>query len=113
MRRPPVSRGARPVSSGGAPLSAFSDRLRRYEDERYRRIAEAASPVAPYPAGFRAEDVLGLSAAHGFLPLAEAAEAMSVPEAEVVEMVRRGLLESAGDLVRPALVSVLAVREVS
>lgn len=65
--------------------------------------------------GFCAQDVLNLPGARGYLPLADAAEQMGLSEDETVERVGRGLLEAldAGGalLVRPAIVSTLAVTE--
>jgi hypothetical protein len=45
------------------------------------------------------------------MPVAQAAKVMNVEPEEIVAMVQRGLLEAHGNLVRPALVSVLAVKQ--
>src|SRR5439155_20778261 len=97
----------------GAPRSTrFAAALRQHEDERHGRIVALPSPErypSSLPPGWRAEDILGKT--DGFLPLREAAKTMAVSEARVVEMVRAGLLEADGSKVRPAIVSVLAVKD--
>jgi hypothetical protein len=62
------------------------------------------------PVGWRADDVLGHASSHGFMTIAEAASVMNVENDEIVSMVRRGLLEARGKLVRPALVTLLSVK---
>ena len=65
------------------------------------------------PIGWRAQDVLGLD--DGYLPLNAAAELMGAEPETVREMAQAGLLEALDDggqwLVRPALVSVLKVKQ--
>lgn len=93
------------------PASNFATELHQHERERHQRIV--TSIAAPYfrsrlPAGWRAEDVLGRD--DGFVPFTEAAETMGLSQEEVVQMVRAGLIEANGNRVRPALVSVVAVK---
>ncbi len=67
------------------------------------------------PPGWTAEAALGLPELDGYLPAHEAADEMGVTEAELAIMVRTGKLEARDDgvqlFVRPALVSVLGVRD--
>jgi hypothetical protein len=62
------------------------------------------------PVGWRAEDVLG-SGDDGFVAVAQAAKTMGLAVEEVVAMVRAGLIEADRNRVRPAVVSVLAVKD--
>lgn len=111
--RPATLLGARrPASIGDAPpAGTFQAELHQYEDDRHGYIVAAVrTPTrSALPVGWRAEDVLG--SGEGFVPLTEAAETMGLSVQEVVEMVRAGLLEANGQRVRPALVSVLAVKD--
>lgn len=96
-------------------MSWFSRELDRQSRERERSIALGRFPQMPR--GFRPADVFGGdSTEDGFVPLDEAASEMGVTEDAVVALVRVGQLEaSAADgtfLVRPAIVSTLAVRGV-
>jgi hypothetical protein len=61
------------------------------------------------PVGWRAEDVLGYG--DGFVSVEVAAKRMQISEARVAAMVRAGLLEARGQRVRPAIVTVLGVRD--
>lgn len=75
----------------------------------------AAAHFAPAPIGFRAEDLVPLSAVpDGFLPFREAAEEMGLPLGEFLELVETGklevfLLDGVVLYVRPAILSVLQV----
>jgi hypothetical protein len=92
--------------------SVFERLLRRHEDER-----QAAILASLQEQGERRQwnALHALSLPGGFLPLRHAAAAMSATEAEVVELVRRGLLAAYADgtllYVQPAIVSVLAVEQ--
>jgi hypothetical protein len=104
--------GARRSLIGGAPpAGTFAAELNEYEDDRHGHIVACARTLirSALPVGWRAEDLLGSS--DGFVPLAEAAETMGLAVEEVVQMVRAGLIEANGNRVRPALVSVLAVKD--
>lgn len=92
-------------------------RLRAHEEERHQRVIERLpSQGEPFPsrnpAGWRAEDMLACG--DGFVPLADAADALGVSEAETIEACSLGLLEwderGRGLHVRPAVVSLLSVR---
>jgi hypothetical protein len=119
-------RKARRSSPFSAPSSPLPERLEAQGIERrdpvrtsdVRRLegglGRRAHPVAPMPLGWRGEDAL--DTAQGFLPLREAAEAMSMERDAVLELVRRGLLEAIADerdglLVRPALVTLVKVKQ--
>ncbi len=100
----------------GAPRQTFETLVRRHEDERHQRIIERLpSQGEPFPsrnpAGWRAEDFLGR--ADGFLPLATAADALGLSEAETIEACLRGFFEwdeRGGSIyVQPAIVNVLGV----
>jgi len=102
----------RSASIGGAsPAGTFQAELHQHEDDRHGHIVAAArTPTRSLlPIGWRVEDVLG--SGDGFVPLAEAAETMGLNVEKVVEMVRAGLLEANGQRVRPAVVSVLTVKD--
>lgn len=81
--------------------------LDRQARERHAAIVEATpfGALPPTPAGFGI-DALD-PAAEGFVTLREAARRMEKAEAEVVEMVSQGYLETRGRLVRPAIVKVM------
>ena len=102
----------RSASIGGVPTAGtFRAELHQHEDDRHGHIVAAVRcPTrSALPVGWRAEDLLGSN--DGFVPLAEAAETMGLAVEEVVQMVRAGLIEANGNRVRPALVSVLAVKD--
>lgn len=103
--------GASRSIGGASPAGTFAAELHQHEDDRHGHIVAAVrTPTrSALPVGWRVEDVLG--SGDGFVPLAEAAEAMGLAVEEVVQMVRAGLLEANGNRVRPALVSVLAVKD--
>jgi hypothetical protein len=79
--------------------------LERHERERHRRILSRPLP----PRRFALADE-----PDGFMPPRDAATAMLITEAEVVDLARRGLLEwrdvHGAIWIRPAVVSTLAVR---
>jgi hypothetical protein len=83
-------------------------------------LAESATSgelarAARLPAGWRAENYLGLDRRDDFLPLEDAAVAMGLEPATVVGLVQAGGLDARvgrdGLLVRPAVVSILGVRD--
>lgn len=93
----------------------FSRELDRQARERERGIALGRFPQMP--PGFRPEHVFGGDTAEeGYLPLDAAAREMGMTEEAVVALVRVGQLEASASsgtfLVRPAIVSTLAVRGV-
>jgi len=91
----------------------FSRRLREHEDQRHASIfLEGPRAVrSTLPPGWRAEDALPQT--RGFLPLADAADAMGATEDEIIELASRGLLlaELRGTTlyVQPAIVSLTSV----
>lgn len=94
----------------------FLDELNRQTRVRHARILFAGTPprIDPMPPGYRADEFCH-GTRDGFLPLSEAAKQMGMTEAEVLDLAAQGVLETreAGLYlhVRPALVSILAVRQ--
>jgi hypothetical protein len=72
-------------------------------------LAQPTVLPSSLPPGWRAEDLLGHG--DGFVSVEDAAKRMQVSEDRVVALVRAGLLEARGQRVRPAVVTVLFVRE--
>lgn len=102
---------------GGGRATRFELALHEHERDRHASILlvdGAPSGLPPPVRGFSAADVLR-SSSRGFLPLEQAAAAIGATEAEVVDLVDRGLL--AGQLrgralyVQPALVTITRVTD--
>ncbi len=104
-------------SKGAA--SAFESLLAQQAQERHARILERAPGSTPrLPTQIEPEPELEPDyrlAIRGFLPYWEASKAMRVDQDELIERVRAGRLEAFLDggllYVRPALVSIVAVRQ--
>jgi len=110
---PEQGRRSRPRLLGRLPLlrrqpRAFEAELARQTAERHARLLEPDG-FLPHPAGWRASDLI--DGTDGFLPLGEAARVQGCTEAELLALIRRGLIEvNERGHARPAIVSVLAVR---
>jgi hypothetical protein len=107
------------VESPGRPVPLrLGTRHNRFEAELARQAAERQALLLepdgfpPNPPGFSAEDFT--DGGDGFLPLSDAARAQGCTEAELLGLIRRGLIEVDGrGSARPAIVSVLPVRPVN